>query len=473
VSQPIDTLVGLSKILRDREEGGFFIPLPADFRPRRLEQAAREIARRFGDASGRQPSPDTLMQLHLRVFGAWRTTGKLDSLNRRDLRRIPWILFIFEKGPGGWLAGDENFSAEYEKWLRSQAPPSVVVALLRRFLWGYPKEDETREAWRVRLRGLLRKGRSARLDVWWRCCLDYCLLEQKGPNEFARKWSGATDMDGYLADAGFIGELASAEFLRLAVLAAVADFPVQDATNVDLKKLIALVEGPSRALRFAGTEQTVAEALLVPFASRAHPGAERAGIITEVVLRHLGDPRLKAGNKWQGVDRRAQEVLRRWLVGMTLDQFFAILDSTAESHQWEPRKRFWYAYFRSRAFEDAWMVLGRQAEQILRRRTREGGIDHGRFMTGAPGALPSHSVLLLRIGGLTIADGSHSWKCRIWTDRTQQSFGFYQTTYDPSALKIGHNFEKVHLGDWQRDVANFIAKETGVRVQRAEWERPV
>jgi hypothetical protein len=232
-------------------------------------------------------------------------------------------------------------------------------------------------------------------------------------------------------------------------------------------------------LRFEDQRIRTATALLSPFIDRS-PAPDIQNAIQTFLLRTIGDPRSKRP-RWQGVPESVRNVLFRWLVRMSLEDFFQILDATAQDSHWKFRKAFWTAYLQHDVITDAWIVLGPEAGRLLRREF-EDGTGAGKLKTGT-GVLPTHSVLLMRIGNLTIAEWSHNGKCRAWLEGSPGAPKFYEPSYSRSQLappvrrtgstRNGPRWEQSHIaserGIWQGTIANHIADETGIRIPRTEY----
>jgi hypothetical protein len=163
----------------------------------------------------------------------------------------------------------------------------------------------------------------------------------------------------------------------------------------------------------------------------------------------------------------------RWLVKASLDDFFTVLDETADDAHWKFRKAFWSAYLRRNAISDAWIVLGPAAARIVRKEFDS--LAGAAKLRMGDGTQSSHSVLLMQIGALTIAEWSHNGKCWIWSDGEPRVPKLYEAEYKRSQLRDSSKPKRgiVHMGSedgrWQDTIAHIIADETGIRVTRGEY----
>ena len=92
------------------------------------------------------------------------------------------------------------------------------------------------------------------------------------------------------------------------------------------------------------------------------------------------------------------------------------------------------------------------------------------------GVSRDHAVLLLKMGGLTIADWSHNGKCHIWTANNSDAPKLYRSRYADAKWNLGKNSDNegtVHSapkhGTWQRKVAKYIRDETGISMSQSAY----
>jgi len=222
-----------------------------------------------------------------------------------------------------------------------------------------------------------------------------------------------------------------------------------------------------RQLRLPELKVPVAQAFLRPFVEQAPPTAIKEQV-QAFLCRMVGDPRINRP-RWNGVPDEIRNVLLRWLVGASLDDFFRVLDQTALDKHWRYRKAFWTAYLEREAIDDAWVVLGPDAARIVR-----GGFNAGAAkLVRGYGVEANHSVLLMRIRGVTIAEWSHNGRCRCWVRGNKHAPKLYETEYTRSELTEGSDVQQTHhgaeKGTWQKSVAEFIETATRLRVSSASY----
>ena len=227
----------------------------------------------------------------------------------------------------------------------------------------------------------------------------------------------------------------------------------------------ALSEGGIAA--FQPIRSRLAEALLAPWQD-ATPDDSLRELITDFLLKHFKDPRIHP-QRWMSVDEGATAVLRRWLTRIALEQFFEVVDEVAEQGHWQYRRPFWMSYYRMSVIDDAWVLFGPQARHLAKSVLQEvsnfGTLDRPR--------LANHSIILMRIGGLTIAEVSHTGKCRIWVEGNKKTPILYRVRYDVAEIENSPDFSQVHNNSdrfyWQNSIAKFIRDRTGIRPRTTEW----
>ncbi len=459
-------------VLRERaSERPWLTPSNVLFEPLHVRRAVDEILR----LSNRTVAPPPAHQLDemLRALReAWRAQGTLGAISGRDLRRVPWVLF-YPRISENWLAQDEPFLRVWLRWLAERENPRAVTALIREFLSVYPEELPAFEKLRTALQRQLQGAKSPRLVRWRERSETFGLLETKGPSRLVEGWPARTDtIDEYLDAAGLAGLEASA-FVEKATAQLLDQTEKQlggrGVSDSELARSLQWLEKEGK-LRFESLKVQTATALLRPFVGRSPEPAVQEKI-RSFLCRTIGDPRIRRP-AWQGAPEEIRNVLFRWLVSLALDDFFRVFDEVAWKQHWEYRKAFWSAYLKKDAISDAWVVLGRDALERIRRASRTEAIAAASFRTGSD-AHRSHSVLLMRIGGLNIAEWSHNGTCRIWREGSKKAPKLYEAKYSRSDLTTSASFSQPHHGsadgNWQYKIAAFVESETGIRLARSEY----
>ena len=481
------------------------------FAPLLTRASANRVTKRLENVQPRRPSNYDLGNLYKRVLESWRRHASIDRLDRRDLRRLPWVLFyspqndthweqndptdwlgakLAELGinheakpvrsnPTGWLGAELGIVRQYSRWLSDSHGSRAVLSLLHEFLRAYPVDLKTFEDLRRLLKRAIEDSSSPppSLLKWKQRCLEFGLLKENGSLSFVRKLVSATSvLDETLTRAGLDAGLARCGFLEAGIrkyLPAVSRLLAQDGLDASqINRVIRLLECEGK-LRFdeRSVRLEIASEMLRPFVDRP-PNSETKKCLQSFFLRHFGHPSLRSGkHKWSGVPEDIRRVVIRWLVERELDLFFLLIKETAFDRHWRYREAFWKAFLRRDMIDDVWFLLGPRAEDTLWNMGKNDDVTETRgTLLRAQG---DQSVLLLRMPGVTVAEWSHNGKCRFWLDGNQNAPKLYRSSYVRYSLMHGSDFEQVHhgsdSGSWQDRVAQWLQENTGVSVEREEY----
>jgi len=451
--------MGLRNALRNWRPPLFSLPA----RPVAMERAEREVEKLLGAGPAVSPEPFELDAIYRALVQAHAAQGSIRGVGGKMLRQAPWVLFSHPSERPGHLAAAPDIARDYAAWLGEQRQRRPLHAALHAFLLHYPDSLPTFSFWLATLRERLFADGSPRLHPWRESCRAFGLLAEDGPERLWRKLASETSsVSEVLAAAGLDGALGTGRFAETAfrgLLHHVADLLDKGRADAPLERLIAFAapvdQGMQVRFRFSLTRE-IAEGLLMPFARKRAVLSYKERLRTFLVER-IGDPRWVTSG-WQGVRQEARDVLLGWLVENSLQDFFRILTATADPI-WTFRRDFWEGYLKKGVISEAWVVLGRDA------RNRAADAFEGQYgsLTGATG---TQSVLLMRIGGLTIAEWSHSGACRIWLTPTGLTPKFYLPSYSADDLRetsdewIPHHHSDRHT--WQGRVARYIKDHTGI-----------
>jgi len=445
------------------------------FQPIQTQRAGAQLMELLGDREPREPQGWDLTDLRKRVVRTWRTDGSLGSLSGRDLRALPWVLFYPRDRKQLWLGRDKDLIRDYRRWLIQGRRPRAVVALLHEYLAAYPTTLSAFDEVRSLLRETVLRSEDIGLRRWRKRCQELHLLDKNGHGKLAAIWwKSERPVTDFLDDAGFGGGLEFCGYLEEATATFLDKFREllsQNKLSTEaLIRALSWIENEGR-LRFETLRIDTAKALLSPFEGRK-PAAEIEVTLRQFFLQCLGDPRLPQEAGWARVPERVRRVMYRWLVSTDLDDFFRLLDKTALDRHWRYRKAFWRAYLQRDLITDTWIVLGSQAAKIARRTFEHGDKAVGRLRSG-PGVLGNHSVLLMRLGRMTVAEWSHNGTCRFWLYGNSDAPAMYREEYHRNELVHWPDFEQRHYGtergSWQERIADWIYQNTSVRVAPNEY----
>lgn len=438
-----------------------------DVRWPHLSETARMIATTWADRPVRTPPTFQLDDIVNSVRNEWQERRSLDGVSAREMRWLPYAIFHPEANREVWLARDSAFMGAALGRVREHA--RGVRSLLRNVLRLWPKELPIAAQIQRVLKEELKAATSPRLREWQRRVEKYGLLSVEGPRNFANLLSAEPGRrTQVLEDAGLAGDLAYSAFL------AEVDELLADRLKAHLlaqryEELDSSLEllAPSGRLTFQNQAPIVADALLLPFV-QAEPPSKVQGTIQAFLLTHLKDPRLIQSG-WARVTPAAKDVMLRWMVTASLEDFFALIARRAQEGHWRYRKAFWSAYLKRKYIADAWVILGENAELEARQRWREAVPAHGQLRGGDP----DHCVLILRIGNVVVTEWSHNGTCRLWLQDADACPRFHAGKYSRDELRLNPGYQQRHHGNmqytWQQNLASVIRNTTGIGITQAEY----
>jgi hypothetical protein len=437
-----------------------------------LANQARQLEAIFSHAAA--PLADRLNTLR-EILKAASEAKDWSTLARRDWIQAAWVLWVGRPRAADLPGFVEAYVTRLEEDTSAAALRRLIYVYFRDFCGDLPGLESAAEIIRRRLKDV---GTSSRLTRWKSAQDRFAVFDpMEGPDRAAQAVINASDPLEVERKIGLTGELSGpnglAGAVHIRVLLRLRDgletSVIQTARLRRLLESFEIIGG----LRFEGKRTELADALLLPWIQIA-PANDVQQCIFEFLISHLKDPRLHP-SRWHGASDAAIAIIRRWLAKQTLEEFFQIVDQSAKDSHWIYRRAFWLAYFRRGVLDDAWMALGPQAARAADNRFACGKLRSG------DGVQPSHSLLLMEIGDLVIAEWSHDGKCRAWkrTHPRAPLLGRAQYTRGniiiPS-MQIAPTYSEdgiVHRGSeagrWQQRLADFIYQETNVRVMRREY----
>jgi hypothetical protein len=248
---------------------------------------------------------------------------------------------------------------------------------------------------------------------------------------------------------------------------------------------------PGDELRFPDQRGDIARGLTKPWWDHGASPPEPARDATrDFLVRHLKDPRTNPGN-WQSAGDEATGLVRQWLVRASLDMFFGLIAQFALDAHWHWRAAFWKACMdrcnQTGVPFDAWVALGPHVRAMARTSKDLRGA-YARL--GGAGVQGNHSVLLMRVGPVTLCDWSHNGSLRAWPNDWKTVPQLYKQEYErselisrclgfPSNPIFGSRGEASgkglpHISSdrnyWQGSAAAFLASRAGIRLTARDWQ---
>ncbi len=407
-------------------------------------------------------------------------TNRWEEINHTIWKKACWVLWYGEEP----LASNNMFINKYFEYIKNYFSwrqfKIFVWVYLRDFNQNMPGQREIAFFIRSHLNSGLIKNIA--FKVWLERDKKYNLFDPEqnistSVNEYINCNEKAIEL---LKKLGLEGQLEFSNYSQSIFVEFLNDirneFHAPNKANIIFSKVIDFAEMRNGKLRFPDQKIHLIESILSPW-TQAQPSAELCNVIIEFLMKHFGDPRTNEGrSNWIGVDEDSLRVMRKWLAGATLEQFFSIIDSTAEDEHWRFRRKFWKAYYDEGYIDDAWIVLGEQSGREARL-AYETNLCAGAFSGG--GAESNHSALIFKVGDLTICEWSHRGKCRAWDSNKVNDKNLprlYENEYKPDGLRtkslkivknskndgISHHASEHYT--WQRQLSEFIYERTSINI---------
>ncbi|MEO5334536.1 MAG: EH signature domain-containing protein [Magnetococcus sp. YQC-5] len=428
-----------------------------------MVHASHAVAKRLRDVSASVDLID-MNDLRNRLFQA-RTTGTWKTISSRDWRYAAECLGMGQRP----LIEDRGFLAEYLGQLRGQRSRLAVSRLIRFYLIYFEPSHVGIHTIATFLKEIVTKWRWS----WAERQAKFGIFDvPTAPRMLADHLMQSVDdpPDAVMEATGFGGSLYGSRLAGHAYMLAaqhVYGLLIQTPSSLPVIKRFVSWGMIDKRFAFESTPRAIArmaESLLLPWVDRVAPDDVRA-FIESHLLSLLHDLRIDR-SRWLDVDEKAQRVMRRWLTRASLEQFLDVVDRTAQSHMWAARRQFWSAYYERKFMLEAWVAFARDGSNFAKRLAAEKENPAiGNFGALASGGVSrNHAVLIMQIGDLVVADWSHNGKCHIWLPDNVNAPKLYRRTYHRDELVNGSDFNKVHNGDWQNDVHEFIRRNTGITI---------
>jgi hypothetical protein len=353
-------------------------------------------------------------------------SGRIAAVPRKELRYAPWLLWN-GKPPAASLPG--LLSA-----LLDQAGTSAPT--LRRLIGAYLRDFNPRapgiDDAAARIREVLARA-ELRFGAWRTAQNEVDLFDPaRGPAALADRLLDDNRPDETLARYKLDDEMLATGNYMMAVEDAIrsaAPLLLRRQAEPGLQRVLRIIE-PAGKLRFPSHIGDTGRALLRAWLDNGpEPAPALQRPVREVLLRWLGDPRLRP-QRWAALGEQEIALMRRWLTRASLDLFFRLIDQNALDGQWRYRHAFWLTYLEKGAIADAWLALGSQTFNAARA-VREFGGAYGQLRGGEP----NQSALVLRIGPLVISEFTHNGKMHAWPADGPDAPRLGEANYTSARLK--------------------------------------
>lgn len=437
-------------------------------------ERATLIKMQFASVQERSPENSTLDDLYKKYIAAL-STSNWQIIGKKEWRLLPWLLWDTDKP----LIHEKILVDKYLEVIDRSTSTRPLKTLIYVYLRSYPlsiNDGGTISRFIINKLNYHTKGV---LDEWRIRQQRYSIISGLHDNNTITSYiiNNNNSVNNSLDSLGLSSELALIGMSKEIYKDVLKYLLNSDPYSINQRLLKRIIEWSllSNRLRFPDLRTLLINSLLQPWVD-IDPNDEIKDLLLEFLLESIGDPRIDIG-KWQGVNDSSQIVIRKWLVKETLEDFFKILDKTAVDSHWRYRKQFWISYYNKDAINDAWIALGPEALHYAI--NAFGNRFNAAILDGNIQA--NHSVLLLKIGDLIIAEWSHNGRCRAWFAYDDQSPKLNQRKYFAYQLRehsnqIVEDYQQPgipHLssetGGWQGRLATYINNYTGVYVSHGEY----
>lgn len=394
--------------------------------------------------------------------------GVPSSLSNKELR----VFCIAGLSQVSTISAADSAISELVKEISNRTKLSLYRALLS----GYLQIADFGYAWVDAIRRFLKANAEKLPKKWIFRCERYGLLDDTP----CKKLSGlfraeSVDFKEELNAAGINGALRVTGIGRKQLYVLCDDLKQTDwlcssGAEYLIDKFIDFVTQDEKVV-YSGTSSQlkIVEALLMPCLSQL-PDVHIQKTIERFLLNAYSDPRVNPA-KWAHVPEALTALMKRWLTKQAMGLLLEVLNRTADDAHWESRHDFWSFYIDNELVEEAWVVFGpnafEHAKDLVVTSPDFNAGTFGRIKRGGGQVQQNHSVLLMRIDNVVIAEWTHNGKVRLW-ERGHFSPAFYRQEYAADELRgVGSKHkakdEYVHHSRWQEKVDKFIYEHTGIK----------
>ena len=225
--------------------------------------------------------------------------------------------------------------------------------------------------------------------------------------------------------------------------------------------------------RNRGAEPAI-EALIHPWLEKT-PEDKLRSYLVETLIELYGDPRIKSGGVWGGIDERYMAIVHRWLTREDMRFFTGVVDATQKDAMWPPRRDFWLKLYDEGLIDAAWAALSKEGFEYARQHLMRQDAKNAYTRVGYQQARQNTSLLIMKIGNKVMVDGCHSYRTHVFDIADPMAPKLFEEGYDcedimrasdrgRSGASKGHN----SIPNWSRWVRDMINAD----VPRSQQTRP-
>ena len=225
--------------------------------------------------------------------------------------------------------------------------------------------------------------------------------------------------------------------------------------------------------RNTGAEQAI-EALVHPWLEKT-PEDKLRSYLVETLIELYGDPRIKSGGVWGGIDERHMAIVHRWLTREDMRFFTGVVDATQKDAMWPPRRDFWLKLYDEGKIDAAWVALSSQAFEYARQHLMRQAAKNAYTRVGYQQARQNTSLLIMKIGEKIMVDGCHSYRTHVFDVADPMAPKLFEEGYDCDEIMrasdrraAGASKSHSSIRSWSRWVRDMINAD----VPRSGQTRP-
>ncbi|MGX0905177.1 hypothetical protein ACSSV8_003771 [Roseovarius sp. MBR-79] len=180
--------------------------------------------------------------------------------------------------------------------------------------------------------------------------------------------------------------------------------------------------------RNSGAEPAI-EALIHPWLEK-NPEDKFRSYLVETLIELYGDPRIKSGGVWGGIDERYMAIVHRWLTREDMRFFTGVVDATQKDAMWPPRRDFWLKLYDEGLIDAAWAALSKEGFEYARQHLMRQDAKNAYTRVGYQQARQNTSLLIMKIGNKIMVDGCHSYRTHVFDISDPMAPKLFDEGYD-------------------------------------------
>lgn len=205
------------------------------------------------------------------------------------------------------------------------------------------------------------------------------------------------------------------------------------------------------------------EALIHPWMDKIPEDKLRSHLV-ETLIELYGDPRIKSGGVWSGIDDLYMAIVQRWLTREDMRFFTGVVDAVQKDNMWVKRRDFWLKLYDEGLIDAAWAALSSEGFEYARQHLMRQDAKNAYTRVGFQRARKNTSLLIMKIGNKIMVDGCHSYRTHVFEASDPMAPKLYEEGYDCGSIMIASDdrrsvSSKSHSsidswGRWVRDMIN-------------------